>query len=131
MDGDSDDEYIPHPGTIARIQGFIADLDAYYASELLTLQAIELSLHDHLRYRRNIIADIKRLQDGKSEEAGSAVALVTSDAGISKLVAQRNKETEEIAELVAGMARVRASIMRSVHERTCLRAELAFAQGRF
>lgn len=128
MDGDSDDEYIPHPGTITRIQGFIADLDAYYSSELLTLQTIDLSLHDHLRYRRNIIADIKRLQDGKTEEAGSAVA---SDAGIAKLVARRNKETEEIAELVAGMARVRASIMRSVHERTCLRAELAFAQRRF
>lgn len=124
MDGDSDDEYIPHPGTIARIQGFIADLDAYYASELLTLQTIELSLHDHLRYRRNIIADIKRLQDGKTEEAGSAAA------GIAKLVAQRNKETKEISGLVAGMARVRASIMRSVHERTCLRAELAFAQRR-
>lgn len=128
MDGDSDDEFIPHPGTITKILTSIADLDNIYAHELLTFQAISLSLQDHLRYRKNIIADIKRLQSPDNTAPSTELTLTAS---INKLMAQKSRETEEIAELVAGMDRVRARILDSIHEQACLHAELEFAHRVF
>lgn len=128
MDGDSDDEFIPHPGTITKIHTNIADLDNIYAHELLTFQAISLSLQDHLRYRKNIIADIKRLQSPDNTAPSTELTLTAS---INKLMAQKSRETEEIAELVAGMDRVRARILDSIHEQACLYAELEFAHRVF
>lgn len=128
MDGDSDDEFIPHPGAIAKIQTNIAQLNDLYAHELLTLQAISLALQDHLRYRKNIITDIKQLQGPNSTAPSTEPTLAAS---ITKLMAQKSKETEEIAELVAGMEHVKARILEAIHERACLHAELAFARRVF
>lgn len=128
MDGDSDDEFIPHPGTIAKIQASIAQINDHYANELLTFQAISLALQDHLRYRKNIIADIKQLQGPNSTAPSMELTL---SATITKLMAQKNRETEEIAELVVGMENVRARILEAIHERACLHAELAFARRVF
>lgn len=125
MDGDSDDEFIPHPGTIARIQTNIARLNDLYANELLTFQAISLALQDHLRYRKNIIADIKQLQGPNSTAPSMELTLA---ANITKLMAQKSRETEEITKLVVGMENVRAIILEAIHERACLHAELAFAR---
>lgn len=143
MDSDSDDEFIPHPGTVARITGNILHLDNLRGSLLAIFQDLDLALQDLLWYRADIIKDIKQLQHnrGDDEDTDDAVvmassstapyALVVYNTEIGKLRAKKELVSEDIASIVMRMESVRTSVLNLIHERTCLQVELALANERF
>lgn len=121
MENDPDDEFIPHPTTVAKLRADLLGLEDSLNNRILTLQALELALQDHLRYRKNIIAYIKRLQ---------AIKFADLSANINMQIVKRDKATEEIGDHLDMMEETRESILNVVHGRTCTQVELAFAEGR-
>lgn len=116
------DEFTPHPSTVAKLTADLLMLEDSLNSNILTLQALELALQDHLRYRKNIIVYIKRLQ---------AMKFADFSFNINNLIVKKDKATEKISEYLEMMEDARISILNVVHERTCMQVELAFAEGRF
>lgn len=122
MENDPDDEFIPHPTTVAKLREDLLKLEDSLNNRILTLQALELALQDHLRYRKNTIMHIERLQ---------AIKFADFSVNINQLIVQRDKATEEIREYLDMMEETRKGILNVVHGRTCTQVELAFAEGRF
>lgn len=143
MDSDSDDEFTPHPSTVARITGNILQLDNLRGSLLAIFQDLDLALQDLLWYRADINKDIKQLQHNRGDDedtddtaavASSSTApyaLVVYNTEIGKLRAKKELVSEDIASIVMRMDSVRTSVLNLIHERICLQVELALANERF